>query len=94
MNIQIQARHLNLKSELEIFINKKIKRLLSIDDNIISTEVFLKLSRADSHNNKIVEIKINSSSDFFAKKQSDSFEESIDLACQALRKQIIKNKNK
>ena len=26
--------------------------------------------------------------------KSNSFEESIDLACQALRKQIIKNKNK
>tara|TARA_B100001758_G_C18341198_1_gene574425 strand:+ start:922 stop:1206 length:285 start_codon:yes stop_codon:yes gene_type:complete len=94
MKIQIQAIHLNLNSDLELFIDKKIKRLQNIDDNIISAEVFLKLSKADSHNNKIVEIKINSSSDFFAKKQSNSFEESVDLVCQALRKQIIKNKNK
>ena len=57
--------------------------------------VINKVDKPDSHDNKIVEIKLHSSDGgFFAKKQSNSFEESVDLASQALRKQIIKNKQK
>ena len=45
--------------------------------------------------NKIVEFKLHSSEgEFFAKKQTNSFEESTDLVIQALRKQILKNKKK
>ena len=32
--------------------------------------------------------------DLFVKKQSKTFEESVDLACEALRKQLIKKKEK
>ena len=47
----------------------------------------------ESHDNKITEIKLHSSaSKYFAKKQANSFEKSIDLASQALKKQILKNK--
>ena len=45
--------------------------------------------------NKDVEIKLHTSDGgFFAKKKSNSFEESIDLTSQAIRKQIIKYKQK
>jgi putative sigma-54 modulation protein len=53
------------------------------------------VDKPESHDNKIVEIKLHSSnSEYFAKKQSNSFEASADLASQALRKQIIKHKEK
>ncbi len=95
MKIQIQAIHFSVKNELKKFINKHIDKLTILDDKVISVEVFLKLAKVESYNNKIVEIRLHSSSaEYFAKKQSDSFEESVDLVSQALRKQILKSKSK
>ena len=95
MNTQIQSINFAADKQLKEFINKKIDKLISINDTIINADVFLKIDKPDSHDNKIVEIKLHSSnSGFFAKKQSNSFEESADLASQALRKQIIKYKKK
>ena len=95
MNIQIHSVHFSLDKSLKDFINKRLDKLISIDEKIIKTDVYLKMDRRESYNNKIIEIKIHSNlGEYFAKKQSDSFEESIDLVCQALRKQILKNKEK
>ena len=95
MNTQIQSINFAADKQLKEFINKKIDKLISINDTIINADVFLKIDKPDSHDNKIVEIKLHSSnSGFFAKKQSNSFEESIDLSSQAIRKQIIKYKQK
>ena len=95
MNIQIQSINFAAKNQLIEFVNKKITKLISIHYNIINADVYLKIDKLDSHDNKVVEIKIHSSEgDFFAKKQSNSFEESTDLASQALRKQIMKNKKR
>ena len=95
MNIQIQAVHFAADKELKDFINKKVEKLISIDDSIINADVYLKVDKPESHDNKIVEIKLHSSvAEYFAKKQANSFEESTDLASQALRKQILKHKEK
>lgn len=95
MNIQIQSINFAADQQLKDFINKKVDKLILIQDSIINAEVYLKVDKPESHDNKIVEIKMQSSNGFFfAKKQSDTFEESADLVTQALRKQIIKNKNK
>ena len=93
MNIQIQSIHFAADKQLKDFISKKVEKLISIDDSIINADVYLKVDKPESFDNKIVEIKLHSSfSKYFAKKQANSFEESIDLASQALKKQILKNK--
>tara|TARA_B110000003_G_C16527771_1_gene487718 strand:+ start:598 stop:885 length:288 start_codon:yes stop_codon:yes gene_type:complete len=95
MNIQIESVHFSVDKQLKDFINKKLEKLIAIDDSIISVEVYLKIDKPESYDNKIVEIKFNSSiSKYFAKKRANSFEESIDLVSQALKKQILKNKQK
>ncbi len=95
MNIQIQSINFSANQQLKEFINKKVDKLISINDSIINGDVYLKIDKPEAYDNKIVEIKLHSSDGgFFAKKQSNSFEESMDLASQALRKQIIKNKQK
>ncbi|MDB0027539.1 ribosome-associated translation inhibitor RaiA [Flavobacteriales bacterium] len=95
MNIQIQAIHFAADKQLKNFVNAKVEKLISIDDTIINADIYLKVDKPESHDNKIVEIKLHSSDgEFFAKKKSNSFEESADLATQALRKQIIKHKEK
>ena len=95
MHIQIQSIHFSVDKSLRAFLDKKLQKLISIDDNIIKTDVYLKMDKRESYNNKIVEIKLHSNlGEYFAKKQANSFEESIDLVSQALRKQILKNKQK
>lgn len=95
MNIQIQSINFAANKDLKDFINKKVDKLISIKDSVINADIYLKVDKLGTHDNKIVEIKLHSSDGrFFAKKQSNSFEESADLASQALRKQILKNKQK
>jgi putative sigma-54 modulation protein len=95
MNIQIQAVHFVADKQLKDFINKKVEKLISIDDSIINADIYLKVDKPESYDNKIVEIKLHSSfGEYFAKKQANSFEKSADLVSQALRKQIIKHKEK
>jgi len=56
---------------------------------------FLRLSKAESYSNKIAEIKLKyPSSNFFVKRQSDTFKESTTQVFKALRKQILRNKSK
>ena len=95
MNIQIQSINFVADKQLKDFVNNKIDKLISINDRIINADVYLKVDKPEGHDNKIVEIKLHSSDGgFFAKKKSNSFEESADLASQALRKQILKHKEK
>ena len=93
MKIKIQSIHFNPDKKLIDFINRKIDKIISIDDSIIKIDVFLKIDKPDSPSNKIVEIRIHTSKwDYFAKKQCNTFEESVDLSVQALRKQVLKHK--
>jgi len=95
MIINIHSIHFHMDNNLEKFIERKVNKLLKLDNKIISSDVFLKLSKVESYSNKIAKIKLKyPGSDFFAKRQSDTFEESTTQVFQALKKQILKNKAK
>ncbi len=95
MSVKIHSIHFHIDNDLEEFIEKKVNKLLKLDNKIISSDIFLKLSKAESYSNKIAEIKLKyPGSIFFAKRQSDTFEESTTQVFQALRKQILRNKTK
>ena len=95
MNIKIHSIHFDADSKLIDFINQKVKKLLLFYENIISSEVFLRLENVSDMENKVVEIKLEiRGNDVFAKKQSKTFEEATDLTIDALRRQLIKHKTK
>ena len=95
MNIKIQSVHFDAADRLEIFIRQKVGKLGQYFDGIIGAEVTLKLDKSDTLENKIADITLEiPGNNLFAKKQNKSFEEAIDLACEALRKQLIKRKEK
>ena len=95
MNVQINFVNLSAVDQLNHFIKKKIKKLFLVTNSLISADIYLKIDKPKSHNNKVVEIKLHSKLGiFFAKKNTNSFEESTVLVSKALRKQIIKNKKK
>ena len=57
------------------------------------SEEFLSLDKADNTENKVSKITLAVPNDMLiAEKQCKSFEEGIDLACDALRKQLLKYK--
>lgn len=95
MNVTIQSVKFDATDKLKSFIEQKVNKLDVFFDGIIDAEVILKLDKSESTENKVVEISLNvPGADMFAKKQSKSFEEAVDLSCEALRKQVIKKKEK
>ena len=95
MTANINTIGFEIDSKLEGFIDSRIQKLIKHNDEIVKTEVFLKLLNTQTGENKISEIKIEvSGNDFFAKKTSTSFEESTDAVIDALKKQIQKHKDK
>ncbi|MBK3516802.1 ribosome hibernation-promoting factor, HPF/YfiA family [Carboxylicivirga marina] len=95
MNITIQSVRFTASEQLEEFIQQKVGKLDQFFDGIVSAEVILRLDKSDSTENKVAEININiPGGELFAKKQTKTFEEATDLSVDALRKQLIKWKEK
>lgn len=95
MNITIQSVHFTAADHLEEFINQKVVKLDQYFDGIVGAEVILRVVKSEDTENKVAEINLSvPGGDLFAKKQSKSFEESVDSACEALRKQLVKWKEK
>ena len=95
MTINIQSVHFDADKKLLDFVKEKVEKLVTFYDGIISSEVTLKIDRSSTSDNKISEIKmLGRGHEFFAKKQCATFEEATDLACEALRTQIKKYKDK
>jgi len=95
MDIKVQAVGFKADKNLIDFVTSKVNKLAHFAENIVSSEVFFRLDSAQATDNKIAEIKIEMpGNELFAKKQSKSFEESVDLAVDALKKQIEKTKAK
>ncbi|MGB0403744.1 MAG: ribosome hibernation-promoting factor, HPF/YfiA family [Salibacteraceae bacterium] len=95
MKLKIHSVHFDADTKLEEFITNKVSKLDQFYDKIISSEVFLKLDKSDSKENKIAEIKLFiPGNELFVKKQCKSFEEAADSAIEALRRQVKKHKEK
>ena len=95
MELRIQSINFEATEHLKVFIEKKIKKLEKFSDNIIQTEVILKVVKPETAKNKEASVKMNlKNSEAFASKTADTFEEAIDLCGEALEKQILKTKEK
>lgn len=95
MKLQIQSIHFTADAKLIEFIQKKLDKLDTFYDRIISGEVFLKLEKNEEKSNKIVQIKLNvPGNDILVKEQAASFEEAVDLAYENLKRQLQKTKEK
>lgn len=95
MEILINSVRFDADEKLEKFVNSKVSKLNQFSDGVIGVEVFLRLEKSQSQENKIVEIKMKvRGSDMFVKKQCRTFEEATDQSVDALKKQLIKHKEK
>ena len=95
MSIQIHSIHFDADKKLIDLITKKVEKLNHFFDAIIGSEVFLKIDKASTAENKVVEIKLNvPGNDMFVKRQCQSFEEAAEECAEALRNQLKKRKEK
>lgn len=96
MNVNIQSVRFTPDSRLTDYVNRKIEKLSTFNDRIISVDVFLKLDNV-VHNikDKIVEIRVQiPRHQFFVKASSKLFEESFDNALDSIVNQIKRKKDR
>lgn len=95
MEIKTNAVNFSVDKKLVEHIEDKVSKLGLFYDQIVSAEVFLRTDKNSEKENKYAGIKLLiPGSDLFAEKQCKSFEEAVDLGTEALRKQLIKKKEK
>ncbi len=95
MDIRIQSLKFDADQKLLTFIEEKVDKLMHFYDDIMGSEVYLKIDKSSVSENKIAEIKIQTpGKTLFAKEQCKTFEEATDTAVEALRRQIAKHKEK
>lgn len=94
MNIIINAAKFTADEKLEKFINEKVGKLDRMIDNAVRCEVTLKVDKHESHDNKIVELRLCvPGNDLFLSKQADTFEQAVADCVDAMKVQIEKYKN-
>ncbi|MCQ2215036.1 MAG: ribosome-associated translation inhibitor RaiA [Bacteroidales bacterium] len=95
MKINIQSLHFDASAQLKEFVEHKVTKLEHFCGNIISADVVLSLDKAENTENKVTEVKLAVSGELLvAQKQCKTFEEGVDLCCDALKKQLEKHKDK
>ncbi len=95
MNVNIKSVRFKADQKLENFIEKKLQKLFGFHEQILDSDVVLKLDNNETRKNKIAEIRlVLKGEELFAKKQSKSFEEAANQAIDALKKQVEKYKER
>lgn len=95
MNVKIQSVKFDADKKLEAFIQEKVNKLDRFVEDAISAEVTLRIDKDNERGNKVVMLKIAvPGNDLVAERKSKSFEESVDLCIDAIKKQVEKRKTK
>lgn len=96
MDIRIQAIHFDAAEKLENFINKKAERLARHYPDITVFDVTLKVVKPETAMNKQAQIKLSvpQQAELVADKTANTFEEAVDMAIEALERQLERCKDK
>ncbi len=95
MDIKIQAIHFDADIKLKEYIQEKLGKLTHFYAHIVDAEVFLKLEKADNHENKVVEIKLDiPGKTLFADARDKTFEKAFDDSLEAISVQVKREKEK
>jgi putative sigma-54 modulation protein len=95
MKVKIQSVKFDADKKLIEYIEKKLVKLERFHDSIILAEVTLSFENAVKESNKKVAIRLEApGGDLFADRAHATFEHAYDLALDALKNQISKQKEK
>jgi putative sigma-54 modulation protein len=96
MTVNIQSVHFDADTKLLEHVNRKIAKIESHHDRIMNVDVFLKLDNVIHQiKDKVAEIRVQiPKHEIFVKQSTKSFEESFDMALDAVLIKIKKVKEK
>lgn len=95
MKVKIQSVRFDADKKLVDFVNAKMAKLERFVEDAVGAEVIMKLDKDNDHGNKVVTMIVNvPGNDLVAEARSKSFEESVDDAIDAIKKQIEKHKER
>lgn len=96
MEVRIQAIHFEIAERLESFINKKIDKIARRNETITYVDVNLRVVKPETAMNKeaVMKVIVPQHGEFVATKTADTFEEAVDLALEAIDRQLEKLKQK
>ncbi len=95
MKVHTKAVHFSADKKLVEFIEKKLEKLEQFFGRIIEAQVTLKLENSGQVRDKIAEVRIAvPGSVLYVKETHKTFEGSVDSATEALKRQLIKYKER
>ena len=95
MNVQIQSVKFDADQKLIDFVETKMSKLDRFVERATGADVILRLDKDHDRGNKVAIIKLEvPGDDLVAEFRSKSFEESVDGAIEAIKKQIEKHKER
>ena len=95
MDVKIQSVKFDADKKLVSFIEGKMAKLERFVERAVAAEVILKVDKNHDEGNKVAVIKLLvPGEDLVSERRSKSFEESVDDAIDALKKQLEKYKEK
>lgn len=96
MDVRIQAIHFDASEQLVNFINKKAERLARRFTAITAIDANLRVVKPETANNKEVVIRVTlpDAPELVATKTADTFEEAVDVALEALERQLERLKDR
>ena len=95
MNVRTQSLHFDADQKLINFISKKVTKLETFFDNIIAADVILRLEKNGKMQDKVAEVRLNvPGGTLVARESNKTFEASVEFAVDAVRRQLIKYKEK
>ncbi len=95
MVTRVQSVHFDASQQLMEFVEKKVAKLEKFCEGATSLEVTMKLIKPETANNKEVALRLaTGNGDVFAAKTSDTFEDALLGAIDAVKVQIEKNRAK
>ena len=95
MKVHTEAVQFKADQKLIDFIEKKLSKMENYFDRIIEARVTLKLENSGQIKDKVAEVRLNVPGEILiAKGVNRTFEASVDSAASALRRQLIKYKDR
>ena len=95
MNVNIQSVRFDADRKLVEFVERKMDKLDRFADRATGADVIMKLDKDDEKGNKVVTITLHMpGTDPVAEGRAVSFEEAVDMAVDALKRQLEKMKER
>ena len=93
MEVKIQSVKFDASKQLIEFVEKKMPRLERFEDGSTGVDVVLKLDKDSEKGNKVALVTLRvPGGDIVSEQRARTFEEAVDLALDAIKRQIEKRK--